>query len=307
LTTTFRPAKRESVGLIIGIAGPSGSGKSYSSMRLAKGISGEKPYAVIDTENGRALHYAEKFKFTHVRFGAPFSPMDYLEAIRFCARRGSKTVIVDSFSHEHDGPGGVLEMHDAEVQRLAGDDYAKQERVKYLAWSKPKAMRKRLINEVLQLNINLIATFRAKEKLKIQRGKDPIELGWMPICGDEFMYEMALQCLLKPGCIGVPSWESEFDGERAVMKLPDQFEALFGEAKQLDEDLGQRLAEWAAGGARPSPEQGLIADYAKCATREEFNKLETARKTLWDKTPPLPHALKQRIKDASDLAADRLR
>ncbi len=52
MTITFRRAVRENVGLVIGIAGPSGSGKTYSAMRLAAGISGGKPFAVIDTEAG---------------------------------------------------------------------------------------------------------------------------------------------------------------------------------------------------------------------------------------------------------------
>lgn len=52
MTFTFRPATRENVGLLIGLIGPSGSGKTYSAMRLAAGIAGDKPFAVIDTEAG---------------------------------------------------------------------------------------------------------------------------------------------------------------------------------------------------------------------------------------------------------------
>ena len=51
---TFRPALRENVGLLIGLAGGSGGGKTWSAMLLAKGISGDKPFAVIDTEARRA-------------------------------------------------------------------------------------------------------------------------------------------------------------------------------------------------------------------------------------------------------------
>src|SRR4030066_2147662 len=65
MTISFRPGIRENVGLIIGMFGASGSGKTYSAMRLASCLSGGKPFAVIDTESRRALHYADMFKFDH--------------------------------------------------------------------------------------------------------------------------------------------------------------------------------------------------------------------------------------------------
>jgi hypothetical protein len=195
------PAVRRTVGLLIGLVGPSSSGKTFSALRVASGIQSVVggDIDVIDTENGRALYYADKFKFNHLRFAAPFSPDDYLEAIRFCARRGSKTIVIDSMSHEHEGPGGVLEWHERETERLSQLWNVKAEKAQMAAWGPPKKARRRLINEVLQLNVNLIMTFRAKEKLKIVAGKNPVELGWQPICGDEFMYEMVLQALLLPG------------------------------------------------------------------------------------------------------------
>jgi hypothetical protein len=48
----FRPALRENVGLLMGLIGPSGGGKTFSAMRLAAGIAGERRFAVIDTEAG---------------------------------------------------------------------------------------------------------------------------------------------------------------------------------------------------------------------------------------------------------------
>jgi hypothetical protein len=303
-----KPAVREASGLLISLVGPSGGGKTCSGLRLATGIQrvvGGDIY-VIDTENGRALHYAEDFKFTHVRFSAPFSPLDYLEAMRFCAKSGAKTIMVDSTSHEHDGPGGVLEWHDREVLRLMKLWNTTAEKANLPAWNEPKRARKRLINEMLQFNVNIILTFRAKEKLEFRRGKEPVELGWMPICGDEFMYEMALQMLLKPGANGVPSWKSEYPGEHAMIKLPRQFtQFLGGEPLQIDEGLGQKLGEWAAAGAKPAPDlDKLIADFAKCSTDKELKALEKRRAAEWAKQ--MPAGYRQRVKDASDAAIARV-
>jgi hypothetical protein len=304
-----KPAQREAVGLLVGLVGPSSSGKTFSALRIATGIQsvvgGE--IDVIDTENGRALYYADKFKFNHIRFGAPFSPLDYLEAIRFSARRGAKTILVDSMSHEHEGPGGVLEWHQTETERLAKLWKVPEAKAQLAAWAAPKAARRRLINEILQLNVNLVLTFRAKEKIKVVKGKDPVELGWQPICGDEFMYEMVLQCLLKPGSNGVPSWDSAHDAERAVMKKPLQFAEMFTDrSRQLDETLGIALAKWAVGGSHEAPElDDLIGQYARCDSETALKALEQTRRALWGK--PMPPGYKARIKEAADAAHDRMK
>ena len=66
MTFQFKPAIRENVGLLIGLAGGTGSGKTFSAMRLASGIANGKKFAVIDTEAGRAKHYADQFSFDQV-------------------------------------------------------------------------------------------------------------------------------------------------------------------------------------------------------------------------------------------------
>lgn len=297
------PAVREATPLIIGLDGPSGSGKTFSALRLATGIQrvvgGEIFF--IDTEARRALHYADKFKFRHLPFGAPFSPLDYLAAIQHCVSKGGKTIVIDSLSHEHEGPGGVLEMHEQEVQRLAQLWNAKPSAVQMTAWSEPKKQRRRLINTILQLNVNLICCFRAKEKLKIQKGKDPIDMGWMPIAGEEFVFEMALCCLLLPGAKGVPTWQSDYPGERMMMKLPGQFVDLFGEVKQLDEATGQSLAEWSAGVT--APKAPTVSEYDRVFTSLGFQALESRRAPVWKS---LSGTAQKPLKAASDAAKIRV-
>jgi energy-coupling factor transporter ATP-binding protein EcfA2 len=243
-------AVRQRVPVLVGLTGPSGSGKTFSALRLATGLQrvtgGDIGY--IDTEARRALHYADKFKFRHLPFGAPFSPLDYLGAVEHFVKKGAKTIVVDSMSHEHEGPGGVLEMHDAAVTRMAGNDYAKRERVSFAAWIEAKSERRRFINSILQMDINAIFCFRAKEKIKIVKGeKEPIQLGWMPIAGEEFVYEMTVNCLLYPAGGGVPVWAPEQVGERQMLKLPAQFAELFKARRPLDEETGEAMAKWAAG------------------------------------------------------------
>lgn len=253
-------AKREHVPLLIGLTGPSGGGKTFSALRLATGIQSVSGGDIffIDTESRRALHYADRFKFKHVPFDAPFGSLDYLAALQFCVKSGAGVVIVDSMSHEHEGPGGMVDLHDQLVDRMAGNDYAKRERVKMLAWAEPKQKRRQLINGILQLNANFIFCFRAKNTAKPgkdERGKNAvIAQGFMPIAGEEFVFEQTLNALLLPGAGGVPTWHSEQPGEAQMIKLPEQFAGLRNRNKPLDETVGKHLAIWARGENPPAME-----------------------------------------------------
>lgn len=292
MTRSFedRPAVRERTPLLVGLMGPSGSGKTFSALRLASGIqkvSGGDIY-VVDTEASRSKHYADQFKFRHVEFAPPFGPVDYLAAIEHCHRKGAGVIIVDSMSHEHEGPGGVLEMHAAEVKRMAGDDYKKAERVKMLAWGRPKQDRRRLINSLLQMHANFIFCFRAKEKIKVEAGQDPKPLGFMPIAGDEFIYEMTANCLLYPGSNGIPTWNTDMVGERAMMKLPLQFRSILGKPVPLSEDIGRALADWAAG-TKSSEFETMARRIADASNVDALEELVPQMQQLKDKkTLPTP-------------------
>ena len=131
MTFSFRPAKRENVQLLIGLAGGTGSGKTFSAFELATGIAevmGGKP-AVIDTEARRALHYADRFDFEHGDLQAPFTPARYLEAMEAAAAAGYPVILVDSMSHEYAGDGGILDMQEAEFQRMGGRDARARRRI----------------------------------------------------------------------------------------------------------------------------------------------------------------------------------
>lgn len=281
-------AKRSQVPLVVGIMGPSGGGKTFSALRLASGIvkSQGGRVGVIDTEAKRALHYASLFDFDHLEFGAPFGSLDYLDAMKAMAAAGCTTIIVDSMSHEHEGPGGVLESHEAEAERLAKLWKTSVQTTNMAAWAKPKQDRRRLINEMLQLPCNFILCFRAKEKLKVVKGSTPTALGYMPIAGEEFVYECTACTLLLPGAGGTPTWFSDEVGEKAMIKLPEQFRELFaGKRGPLDESVGAALANWAAGGEAgqkptPAPQKDLskhneLAERLRsCAVQENLNSIK---------------------------------
>lgn len=256
MTRTFNtaPAARAQVNLIMGLVGPSSSGKTWTALELATGIQSITggDIEMIDTEHERGLFYAEDFKFNHTGFPAPFASLDYLDAIRQAAKR-SKIIIVDSLSHEHEGEGGMVDYQDQELTRMAGTDYAKRERMQMLAWAKPKAARRKLLQGLTQIDAHLILCFRAKntsKPAKNDQGKNVvIPMGFVPIAGEEFVFDCSLSMLFHPNAMGVPTWNPELPGERVAVKLPRQFKWLKDQSGPITRQDGARLAEWARGGA----------------------------------------------------------
>ena len=289
MTFSFRPAIREATPLLIGLTGPSGSGKTKSALRLATGIQAVRGgnIAALDTEANRMLHYADEHKFIHCPFTPPFGSDRYAEALESAAAAANGgVVIMDSMSHEHEGQGGYLEFHDEEVKRLMEHGGFRNEYAAQIpAWNKPVARRRNLINRLLQINCAFVFCFRAKEKLKIAKGKDPVQLGWQAIAGEEFVFEMTVRCLLGPGAMGVPDW-SEESFKLGVPKRAESHVAMFSAGQQLDEDTGAKLAQWAAGAA---------PDWDKAIQSADT---PDALKAIWSRIPKGEQAKYAAAKDA---------
>ncbi|WP_165820060.1 AAA family ATPase [Microvirga sp. KLBC 81] len=248
MTFTFAPAKRERVSLLIALAGASGSGKTYSALELATGMSPEGKIAFIDTEARRGLHYADRFKFMHSDMRPPFRPERFIEGIRAAESAGAEVVIIDSFSHEYDGEGGIMDW---------ADELAESGVKSPGNWKDPKLAHKKMMNALLQCRASLIFCLRADEKISIDKkevegsnGRTFMKtvitpLGWMPICEKRFMYEMTASFTLTPDRPGRPNFSLPH-------KLQDQHRGMFTDAEPISRKAGQLLAEWARGGS-PAP------------------------------------------------------
>lgn len=283
MSYTFRTAIREEVGLLIGLIGPSGSGKTYSAMRLASGIVGQgNRFAVIDTESRRALHYADMFQFDHLELSAPFRPKEYAEAIQTADKGGYRAIVVDSFSHEWAGEGGILDWQEEELTRMAGDDWKKREACKMASWIQPKMGHKQMVQRLLQVKANLILCFRAEEKIKMEKDQNGkviiVPVGFQPICSKEMPFELTVSFLLDPNKPGYPQ----------PMKLQEQHKAIFPLEKQINEESGKLVSEWARGGIKrqdekkqsiPSTPVELFDQYMDGLIKKQRDP-ETAKKML---------------------------
>ncbi len=262
-------AVRENVPLVLGLFGASGSGKTYSALELAAGIvevySGD--IYGIDTEERRMLHYAfdsetgRGFKFKHVPFKPPFGPADYMEAFDYVLKQKPGCIIVDSLSHEHDGPGGVLETQAALAEKLAAQWRTTIEKAGQSAWNEAKKPRKAFAQRIIQMNVPTIFCFRAREQTKLLGGK-MVDCGFGPIGSTDYLYEALVSFFLEPKSNGVPTWESDRPNERMMMKIAEQFRELLnpnGRPARITREMGSAIARWCKGGANRPEEIDLQA------------------------------------------------
>lgn len=245
MSFSHRPAKREKTPLVVGIAGPTKSGKTFSAHRVARGLANGGPVTMINAEGAKGHQYADEFAYTAIDITRPYRPERYTEAVRYALSLQPRpsVLIVDSMSHMHQGPGGLLEYHQDELDRLAGPDASQRDRDKRNAssWIKPKAAENEFIYTMLEADCHLILCFRAREKLKWVKGGAPIDLGWQPIAGEQVAFETLFTLMLPPHSKGVP--------DLAISEMRSPFDKLIPTGQPLSEATGQALAAWAAGSA----------------------------------------------------------
>lgn len=165
----FKITKATRTGIIplIGLYGKSGGGKTHSALLLARGLVGDKGrITLIDTENKRGHIFSDVVPggYNVLDFEPPYSPFRFREALQL-AEKESDIVVIDSLTHSWDGEGGVLNMQDEELTRMAGTDFKKREACKMASWIKPKKEHKLFISQILRTPIPIICCLRGDEKV----------------------------------------------------------------------------------------------------------------------------------------------
>lgn len=181
----FQKAQRAKAKAKIGISGPSGSGKTYSSLAIATGLG--KKIALIDTENGSASLYADKFDFDVAELTAPYTPEKFISYMDIAEKSGYDVIIIDSLSHAWRGEGGILEIHDRITESLHNS---------LAAWREVSPMHNRLIEKIIQSPAHVIATFRSRQEYVViedDSGKKMVKkVGMAPIFKDGVEYEFTI-------------------------------------------------------------------------------------------------------------------
>lgn len=180
----LKKAQRSNVKLRLGISGASGFGKSYSALLLAYGITNDwEKIAIIDTENSSANLYAHLGNFNVLSLSNPFSPERYIAAIEVCEKSNMEVIIIDSITHEWNGTGGCLEIHNKLGSRFQD-------------WNKVSPRHQAFIDAILNSSCHMITTVRRKIDYSLEstsNGKTRVvKLGTKEIMREGYEYELTV-------------------------------------------------------------------------------------------------------------------
>jgi hypothetical protein len=232
-------AIRKRAKIKMALQGPSGGGKTYSALLLAKGLCNAwDKIGVIDTENGSSNLYAHLGAFKVMTLNAPFTPEKYSQALSICIKHELEVVIIDSISHEWEGSGGILDTHSA----MAGNSFTN--------WSKVTPRHNAFVQAILQAPVHVIATLRTKQDyvLTEKNGKMvPEKVGLKSIQRDGTDYEFTLVF--------------DLDIKNNATASKDRTGLFFGKPEgKLSVETGKAILDWCNQGAEaidPDMEQRI--------------------------------------------------
>jgi len=236
----FKKAARKKSKLRLNISGPSGSGKTYSALLMAKGLVCDwSKIGVIDTENGSASLYEHLGEFQALDLQAPFTPEKYIQAIDAGIAAGFECIIIDSTSHEWDGPGGCVEAN----EKLAQSKYRGNT---WSAWSDTTPRHDAFVNKVLQCPVHIITCTRSKMETIMTDDKKIKKVGMKDIQRSGWEYELTISLNL------------DRDTHTAIASK-DRTE-LFDKATPfvITEETGRQIAAWCELGIESPTTEHLI-------------------------------------------------
>ncbi|RKG47490.1 ATP-binding protein [Acinetobacter cumulans] len=242
MTVFFKKAQRKNAKLRLAIAGPTGAGKTFGALILAKGIGGR--IAVADTENSSAELYDDIVPFEHANLQPPYTPEKFIEAIKAAENAGFDTLIIDSITHEWSGVGGCLEI----VDKLASTTFKGNS---WGAWSQVTPRHRKFIDAMLQSSINIIVTLRSKmETVQTNdNGKKKVEkVGMKAEQRDGIEYEFTTVL--------------DITHDNLAIATKDRTR-LFADPRQLSENDGIALKQWLTSGSADA-----------CITGNQYFELE---------------------------------
>ena len=241
----FQKAKREKSKARICLTGASGGGKTLSALFLAYGMTEDwNKIAVIDSERGRALLYANRSdlgtgEFLHCDLEPPYTTDRYIEAMREAEKIVGEDgiIIIDSGSHAWKGEGGVLDYKEQISNQRGKTDFS--------AWNDAGKVQNRFIDTIMDLNCGVIVTLRSKSEYVQEKdpetGKSTVrKLGLAPVQRDDFEYEFMLVM------------DCDKDTHNATIIKDNTFLDAQGFYGRITPELGRQLREWMNDGVEPT-------------------------------------------------------
>jgi hypothetical protein len=250
----IRKAERKKAKLRLGIAAPSGAGKTYSALKLAFGIGGK--VGLIDTEHGSGDLYAHLGDYDIINIEAPYTVAKYRDAIRAFEAAKYNVIIVDSLSHAWAGEGGLLDKQGRMADRGTNS---------FAAWRTITPEHNELVDTMLRSPAHIIATMRAKLEYILEindKGKQtPKKVGMAPVQREGMEYEFTVML--------------DVDMHHIASASKDRTSLFDGQFFKITEDTGKTLLAWLESGVEPAAKP-MLAD----AESELGGRLEAMKQDI---------------------------
>jgi hypothetical protein len=225
MTIQIRKATRQKAKMRLGIAAPSGAGKTYGALQLAFGLGGK--IGMIDTEHGSGDLYAHLGDYDIISLEAPYEISKYLAAIRAFEESSYSVIIIDSLSHAWAGEGGLLDKQG----RIEASSRSKNG---YMAWREVTPEHNALVDAMLKSPAHIIATMRSKTAYVLEtdeRGKQvPRKVGLAPVQRDGMEYEFTVML--------------DIDHTHHAATSKDRTGLFDKKLFKLSPEIGQELLSW---------------------------------------------------------------
>ena len=254
----FKKATKKQAKLRLALFGVSGSGKTYTALRIATGLGGK--IAVIDTERHSACKYSDRFDFDVCELEKPTINnmiMTIKEAENY------NVLIIDSLTH------AWLELLQ-EVERIAKTKFGGNS---WSAWSEGTPKQMSLINALLNFNGHIIVTMRTETNWTTttnDKGKVvPVRVGEAPKQGKGIEYEFDMLMQISP--------------EHDALVIKDRTGKFQDECiTKPDEEFGKELMNWLNDGDKVTSK--TLMDYANeisaIDTVDELNTFYKKNKSI---------------------------
>jgi len=237
----IRKAERKKAKLRLGIAAPSGAGKTYSSLLLAFGLGGK--VGLIDTEHGSGDLYAHLGDYDIISIEAPYTVAKYTQAIKAFEDAGYSTIIIDSLTHAWAGDGGLLDKQGKLADRGTNS---------FAAWRTITPEHNNLVDAMLKSPCHIIATMRAKQEYVLEtndKGKQqPKKVGMAPVQREGMEYEFTVML--------------DVDMNHIASASKDRTSLFDGQLFKISEETGKELLAWLETGKEPPKlSEAALADH----------------------------------------------
>lgn len=217
-------ASNKDLKLRIGFSGASGFGKTMSSLLLAFGLTNDwSKIAVIDTEGGSSNLYSGLGPYRVLKLSAPYSPENYIKAIKACENASVEVIIIDSITHEWKGIGGCLDIH----RKYGG---------RFQDWGKVTPEHLKFIEAIQKSTCHVFTTVRRKIEYVLDtnhNGKLMVKkLGTKEETRNGFEYELTLNF--------------EFINQQHLVKATKDRTGLFLNKPEfvINKATGKKLKQW---------------------------------------------------------------